>query len=51
MANRGPAFDSIVFSIHDLEEQGSNKLPTSYRGKTQQWTGAVWNSGYGLELN
>lgn len=31
MANRGSNYDKHVFSIKDLEEQASKKLPKMYR--------------------
>lgn len=31
MANRPPALDDLVFSIHDLEHYGSQNLTESFR--------------------
>ena len=33
MANRAPSLDPHVFSIRDLERQGSSRLPLKYRGQ------------------
>ena len=50
MANRGPIFDPTVFSIQDLEEQGSKKLARLYRGKRRQQISVLYitNSEAGL---
>lgn len=32
MANRGEILDPHVFTVNDLKERGSSKLPKMYRG-------------------